>query len=111
DELAERRELLGLRQTLAQLLALAFELGAREQVARDHHASVRPVFAVDELRRRDEERAVEDRIDRLERGGRFLARLDRVHLLAFEPGAGGRADRLGHRAVDEVLARAGPAGG
>ena len=41
DELTERRELLRLRQPLAQLLALGLELRLRRQVARDEDAADR----------------------------------------------------------------------
>ena len=37
DELAERRQLFRLRQSLSQLLALGLELRLRREIARDEH--------------------------------------------------------------------------
>ena len=59
DELAERRQLLRLRQPLAQLLALGLELGLRRDVARHEHAPDRLRILVDERRRGQQEGAAE----------------------------------------------------
>ena len=47
DELAERRELLRLRQTSAQRLALGLQLHLRRDVARHEHAAARLAFMID----------------------------------------------------------------
>ncbi len=99
DELAERRELLGLREALAQRRALRLEPRLPRDVARHEHAPERVAILARERSRRQQERPVEllvvhaplhGRDDPLPRVGRFHVR-QRVG-----------ADELGQRPPHDV---------
>ena len=100
DELAERGELLRLRQTLAERLPLGLEPGLSRHVPGHEHGADRLAVLVDERRHRHDEAAAEARM------------LERAHALGGEVGVRCRgplgevgAHELGERALQELGAR------
>ena len=74
DELAERGELLGLRQALLHLLAFGLQLRLRRQVAGDEHVACPLPTMIAERGDGDHERALENGIEDLVRHGRVRVR-------------------------------------
>ena len=103
DELAERHQLLRLRQALAQLLALGFELGLRRQVARHEHGAQPLPFLIEQVRQRHHERALQDRVDDFPARRGLGLGPDVRRLVRGEPRRRARGRRSRRRA-----ARAGP---
>ena len=63
DKLTQGRQLLGLRQPLAQLLPLGLEPRLRRQVPRHHDAANAFPLLVEQVGDRHHERTIQDRID------------------------------------------------
>ena len=104
-ELAERGELLRLRQPLAELLALRLEPALRRQVARDDDAADAVVIVVEQIGDRDHERPVQHRIDDLADRRRLPVAPHALLAELGEPAGELGSDALGQRPVEQLVAR------
>ena len=103
DELAERGELFRLHQAVSQLGALGFELHVRRDVARHEHHAHRFAFVAEQRRERHEKRAIEAPDRRFRpRAVADCAQSSDARSMQL---AGCRADRIGERAIDQLVPR------
>ena len=109
-ELAERGQLLRLRQPFAQLFALGFEPGLRREVARDDHAADPLALLIEQIGDRHQESALEHRVEDLAGERLMAARARPVRFMLREPADQFRSDVLGERPLDQLIARGADAG-
>ena len=95
---------------LPQLLALGLEPGLRRQVARDEDAADALALVIEQVGDGDHERPLQHRVDDLAGDRRVAVRPARRRRRARRATRQLRADELGERPVEQLLARAADAG-